>query len=151
MDLTFLYALFQNLIGQDLYNFLAGTAGASPQNHFTMFGVVMLIISLLGVAIYYLILDHPRFATKAVWGMFMASFSLIQALIAWLWLEILVDQMVGVDIATGSQYALNIYRINFMGMAFAQAFLGTIVFFVLSCGFKLISNNAPHIPFYTKL
>lgn len=134
--------LFDYLKGMDCDGYFAGP------DHFITIGSYMIIASLLVAVIYYYIIDHPRFNRWWSWLIMLFSSAVINFTVGFSYVYNKFNggqiPLCFMETEEGEQLLTNSNCVLF---GLTNAFIGAIVFIILSVLIKWWSTNSKNSPF----
>lgn len=141
-----LYCIAEDIFGLELANYLWG--GYSPEqtsNLYVGIGVICIVVSAVIFLLYYIVIDHPKFARKAFFWFGVLGTNLTTNFIFGFWWckkDLDAGKMIDMD---GNPLSIDVVNCGAFGVA--NALFGAIVLIVIVCLFKGFSKNTWHIPF----
>ena len=142
--------LFEDLIGEDLSNYLWGQASSNQEtNMYTAIRLAMIGISLFVAVLFYYIVNHPRLCNFWGWLIFLIINFIINFVVGWQWVlkDLYAGLMTTVAPDTGQTIQLNIDEYNCLMFGLSNALLSIFVFFIISMIIKWWSKDVPAAPF----
>lgn len=141
----FYTSLFEEWYGENLANYLWGEASPLQSgNMFITFFILVVISSIVLAALYYLLIDRPRWANLIGWGVTLLINFCINFVIGWQ--RILYDFDAGLMI-DANEHPLDITTADCLAFGGTNAILAIVVFFILSLPLKYLSKASSHVPF----
>lgn len=122
--------LFEKMIGLNVFDFMSD----SDNNYFSTLGLIMTVLSLITFVLYYYVINKVSLAKWWGWGIYLLCNAAVNFVIGYFWhsKQYIAEGGVGSDL---------------IGLAFANAILSMIFFFVFSMLGKWWSSNSNHSPF----
>lgn len=141
-----LYCIAEDIFGLELANYLwGGYSSEQTSNLYVGIGIICIVVSAVIFLLYYIVIDHPKFAKKTFFWFGVLGTSLTTNFIFGFWWckkDLDAGKMIDID---GNPLSINVVNCGTFGIA--NALLGAIVLMIIVCLFKGFSNNTWHIPF----
>lgn len=136
-----------DLYGEDLFYHLKGWSNemqefVSANNQFPYICSVTIISAIISFAVFYYLLNHPRF--NRLWHWFLVMVLLVLGIFGWSWQLVLAD-LSGVSDHPVSPF-LNISENNAFMFGIYNAFLSAVYFFAFSILGRFGSKNCKNTP-----
>lgn len=139
-----IYCLLEDFFTLDLANYMWGTSSYSGQEHFIGIGLIMFGVSLFIMALYYYIVNKPKFNHWYVWLIFGAIGMIANFIAGWQWT---VADLYAGDMIDPNEEPLPISEEACLCFGVANAIFSLLFYFAFSMMFKWWSTNCKQAPF----
>lgn len=154
---SYIYEWLSGMYSPDLNDYLWGfncnTQGYTDPECHTFFGLLMVVTSIAVAAIYYFVINSPRFNHKWHWTLFMLLAFATNFVIGFYFTNAdlnngnIPDCLMFMRDADGNITSQLIYQSDCLMFGLENAIYAIVIYFLASVGFKFLSRNCKYVPF----